>query len=317
MKGKLVHTLILSTAKEIKKKTTDVTIKPYKSSPNYEEYFPKYKELEKPIEKDVNGKKVIINLKSFNDNLIIEAETEFDEKDIDKILDIKEILYDECQKNAKKYEPSLFFEEYTFYCISDYESYDKYISANRIKIASLLKDETIDLTNKEINETMSSNLKYGKEDTVIIDWDGTFILDKKKEFDDIISLIELANIQLLNLRILDNKLQDEIARIRKLIDFGKLKIFKLSSYIKDIIKLRSEALLELDSIENIIKLYGDWYSARLYNIAAKKMYIEKWRSNVEAKLNLLKEMYDMVSSRMSESYNIILEFTIVFLIILE
>ena len=127
----------------------------------------------------------------------------------------------------------------------------------------------------------------------------------------------MANIQLLNLRILDNKLQEEIARIKKLIDFGKLKIFKLNYYIKDIVKLRSKSLLELDSIENIIKLYGDWYSARLYNIASRKMYIEKWRSNVEAKLNLLKEMYDMVSQRMSESYNIILEATIVLLIIME
>ena len=158
MKGKIVHTLVLSTAKEIKKKTTDVVIRPYKSSPDYEEYFPKYKTLEKPIEKEIEGRKVIINLKSFNDNLIVESETEFDEKEINKILDIKVMLYDECQKNAKKYEPSLFFEDYNFYCISDYESYDKYIAANRIKIASLLKDETIDLINKEINETMSSNL---------------------------------------------------------------------------------------------------------------------------------------------------------------
>jgi len=317
MKGEIIHTLILSTAKEIRKRTTDVVVKPSKSSPNYEEYFPTYKGLEKPLKKEVEGRSLLINLKMFNDNLIVEAKAEFDEKESAAILKLKNVLAEECERVAKQYQPSALSEEYTFFCIAEYEDYDKYISANKVKITSLLKDEAEELTGREVEDTISASIRYGKEDTVIIDWDGAFILDKGKEFDEIISLLELANIQLLNLRLLDFKLQEDIGRIRKLIDFGRLKIFQLSYYSKEIVKLRSEALLEFDSIENMIKLYGDWYSARLYGIASRKLSIDKWRSAVEAKLGLLRDIYTIITERVAESYNIILEASIVVLIIVE
>lgn len=317
MKGEIIHTMTLSTAKEITKRTTDVVVKPSKSSPNYEEYFPTYKSLEKPLKKEIEGKSVLINLKSYNDNLIVEAKAEFDEKESAAILKLKDMLAAECEKVAKAYEPSALSEEYTFFCIAEYEDYDKYIAANKVKIASLLKDESEELVSREVEDTISASIKYGKEDTVIMDWDGAFILDKDKEFDEVISLLELANIQLLNLRLLDFKLQEDIGRIRKLIDFGRLKIFQLSYYSKEIVKLRSEALLEFDSIENMIKLYGDWYSARLYSIASRKLSIEKWRTAVEAKLDLLRDIYTIITERVAESYNIILEASIVVLIIVE
>ena len=67
----------------------------------------------------------------------------------------------------------------------------------------------------------------------------------------------------------------------------------------------------------MIKLYGDWYSARLYGIASRKLSIDKWRSAVEAKLGLLRDIYTIITERVAESYNIILEASIVVLIIVE
>ena len=76
-------------------------------------------------------------------------------------------------------------------------------------------------------------------------------------------------------------------------------------------------MLEFDAIENSLKLYGDWYSAKVYSIAAKKLYIEKWKTIVEKKLDTVRELYTMIAQRTSESYNLLLEFTIVLLIVFE
>lgn len=318
MKGKIVYCLIYAVSKEVKK-AKDEIVKPVKSSPNYEEYFPRFKVLENAVVQEVKGRKITFDLKTFSDtNLIVEAETEFDLKTTQGILDIKNLMYQESKKIASKYGPSPFFEEYMFFVVNDFNNVDSYVDENKDKIASLLKDEPIELVRKEIEDTISNNIKYGKEDIAIIEWDGAFLLDKKGDFKDIISIIELANIQLLNLRILDNKLQDEITRLKDNVGAGGiLSLFRLSNFMKDIIKRRTQSTIEFGNIDNSIKLYGDWYSAKLYDLASRKFYLEKWKTDVEKKLSVLKDLYEMVAHSLTEKYNLFLEFTITVLILFE
>ena len=91
----------------------------------------------------------------------------------------------------------------------------------------------------------------------------------------------------------------------------------MSNSLNYIIRFRTKSLLEFDAIENSIKLYGDWYSAKVYNMAGKKLYIEKWKTIVENKLNTIRELYTMIAQQTTEYYNVLLEFTIVLLIIFE
>ena len=318
MNGKIIYSLIYEIRKGVDAGKDEI-IKPLRSSPNYEEYFPKFKVLENAFIQEVKGKRITFDLKIFNEtNLIVEAETEFDAKNPQAILLLKNTLHEECKKIAQKYEPSTFFEEYMFFVVKDYRNVEQYIKGNKQWIAGLLKDESIELVKKEIEDTMSYSIKYGKEDITIIDWDGAFILEKHDDVKEIISILELANIQLLNLRILDNKLQEEIASLKAQVGSGTvLSLFKLSHYMKDIIKTRAQNTIEFGNIDNAIKLYGDWYSAKLYDQASKKLYLEKWKNDVEKKLSILKDLYEMVSTSLTEKYNLYLEFTITILIIFE
>lgn len=317
MRATIVHTLIYSIPKEIGRAKPEI-VKPARSSPNYEEYFPVFRILEQAVTKEIAGKKVSFTLKVFEDNLIVEAETEFDFKTAQAILDFKEPLSEYSKKLAKRYKPSSFFEEYTFYLKKDYDNAQGYINANKHIIAALLKDEKSGLTQKEIESTLLNRITYGKEDLTIIEWDGALLFDKEGEFKDTISIIELANVQLLNLRLLDNSLQDDIGKLKDQLEPGGLLSFlRLSKFMKDIVKVRIQSVIELDSIDNSLKLYGDWYSARIYDMAAKKLYLQRWRTNVENKLNVLKDIYEMIAHRMAENYNLLLELTIVILIVLE
>jgi len=184
-------------------------------------------------------------------------------------------------------------------------------------IAQLLKDDASELTDEEIDQTLASSLRYDKNDMTVIDWDGALLLDKNNEFEDNITLIELANIQLLSLRVLDDRLAVEIGLFKGFEAIRTPNIFRLSGFLKSIINVRARSLLNLDEIDNSIKLYGDWYSAKVYSIVAKKLYLARWRDTVEEKLNLLEKMFEMVSQRQGEIYNITLEISIVFLILLE
>jgi hypothetical protein len=203
--------------------------------------------------------------------------------------------------------------------VKDFEgTIDSYISAYGEIIAAILKDESIKLARKEIEDTLATNIRYGRQDIIVVDWDGAFLIDVFGEFMETIAVLELANIQLLNFRILNKKLAEEIDLLGGHTQPPGISSFlHLSPFMKDVIKIRSQSVLELENIESALKLYGDLYSGKLYDLASKKFHLNTWRMQVEAKLEALADLYEMVEHTMTERFNLILEFLIVILIVLE
>jgi hypothetical protein len=317
--GTIVYTLIYSISKEVRT-AKDEVVKPVRSAPLYEETSLRFKVIRDSIIHEVNGQRISFDLKIFeNTNLLVEAWTSFDLKDTSSLLGLKKILFEECRNLASEFHPSQFFEEYLFFCVTEYEGIiDSYIRSYGELIAAVLKDEPIILAQKEIDDTLASNIRYGRQDIAIVDWDGAFLIDASGEFKESIAVLELANIQLLNFRILDKRLADTIRVFRRNIKPLTISsFFLLSPFMKDIIQIRSQSMLELEGIESALELYGDWYSGKLYDLAGKKFHLNTWRSQVESKLEILEDLYEMVEHIMTERFNLVLEFLIVMLIILE
>ncbi|MDD1757260.1 MAG: hypothetical protein LUQ22_00820 [Methanotrichaceae archaeon] len=317
--GTIIYTLIYSISKEVKE-ANDEVVKPVRSAPLYEENFLRFNVARDSIVKEIGDRKIAFDLKIFEDtNLIIEAQTPFNLKDTRDLFDLKKTLFQECKNLASEFYPSQFFEEYLFFCVKDFEDdIDSYISAYGEIIAAILKDESIKLAQKEIDDTLATNIRYGRQDITIVDWDGAFLIDAFGEFEETIAVLELANIQLLNFRILNKKLAEEI----DLLEWhtqppGISSFLHLSPFMNDVIKIRSQSVLELENIESALKLYGDWYSGKLYDLASKKFHLNTWRMQVGAKLEALADLYEMVEHTMTERFNLILEFLIVVLIVLE
>ncbi len=317
--GLIVYTLIYSISKEVKE-AKDEVVKPVRSAPLYEENFLRFKVVRDTIIREVSGRRIIFDLKIFEDsNLIIEAQTPFDLKSAGNVSNLKNTLFEECKNLANEFNPSAFFEEYIFFCIKDYEgTIDSYLSEHGETIAAMLKDESIKLAQKEIDDTLATNIRYGRQDITIVDWDGAFLIDASGEFKETIAVLELANIQLLNFRILDKKLAEEIDMLKRHREpLGLGGFFRISPFMKNVIRIRSQNVLELETIESALKLYGDWYSGKLFDLASKKFHLNTWRSQVDAKLQVLGDLYEMVQHVMTERFNLILEFLIVVLIVLE
>ncbi len=322
MNGRLVYAIITSTPKEFKRVKEEET-RVIKSAPSYLEILPKVKILDEKTAK-IKDYDIKLLVKSFfPETIIIEAQVELKDILSKEVFEIKDKLFETCKKISGTYKPAELVEEYSIFCVKDYTNVDEIINKNKTMIASVLKDEPLVLDEDEVKDTLSVNMSYGKNDNITVDWDGTILFDRTGEFEEAVNLIEIVNIQLLGLRMLDKTLGLEMEKMKDL-GLGGKKLFqfkKMRSVFKDIIRIRSESMLDLEEIEGRIKLYGDWYSGKLYELVSKKLYIDRWKQSVNNKLIVLQQIYEMVDKTVSNFYYYILELTVfggyVILIIIE
>ena len=213
------------------------------------------------------------------------------------------------KKRGAKEEPS---EEYTLYQVSEYNGDPElFLRGNMQKIAGLLKSEKLELGDKEVEHTLSYQFKYAKDDLIILDWDGAFVFDPKGDFNEIIELCEIANYQLLRYRIIDEDLDSRLKKASKLSQAETGKWFrskKLAESFRELIKIRSQSISQFESMERDIKLIGDWYSARLFDLFSKKFRLEDWRQQIRSKMEALENIYSIVSENLGMSRMQVLEF---------
>ena len=122
MDGTIIYTLFYSISKEVRV-AKDEIIRPVRSAPLYEENFLRFKVIRDPVMHEVNGRRIVFDLKIFeNSNLIIEAQIPLDLNVAGNIPLLKSMLFEECRKLAQEFDPSAFFEEYIFFCIKNYNA---------------------------------------------------------------------------------------------------------------------------------------------------------------------------------------------------
>lgn len=258
----------------------------------------------------VAGREVTFALKGYlPDILLIEAQLEvadiFSEETFELEEQTKKRAYEILKKKGGSEE---FSENYSVFTVSQYQGdADRFLAQHQERVAALLKSERLELDPKEIEYTLNSQIKYAKNDLTIVDWDGAFIFDPEGDVDATIELLALANLQLLRHRILDRKLDERLEETAKLVKMPPKKM-KFLSREKDlaedlgrIIRYRTDSLKQLQTIERDVKLIGEWFSARLYDLTAKKFKIQEWRNAIKDKLDSLEDIYSIIAENFSIS----------------
>ncbi len=313
--GKLVVFLIGQTDANLEA-TAVVEVKAVKSAPTYLDVIPKQKIIR--IEKrDVDSIEVGFLVKAYlPDVVVVEASLDMDDILADTTLEVKRSLIGECRKILEEFTCNREFdEEYGVYCISGYSGDPEvYLSMYGEKIAAFLKNEKIPLDEEEVQATLSSYLKYGKDDITIVDWDGAFIFDSAGDFESNIELFEIANLQLLKSRMLDDDLDERLEKTLLLTKAPKrmpiIRSGEVRRVLKEVIEIRTQSILESEAVERNIKLIGDWYSAKLYSLISKKFHLDSWKAEIKEKLDTLEDVYTMATENFSVSYRATLEFII-------
>ncbi|MBI5913544.1 hypothetical protein HY839_03865 [Candidatus Azambacteria bacterium] len=307
--GKLV-TLLVGEAKKNWSGVPVEGIKEARSAPNYVGAVP-VPSLVEVLLQHVGKKEVRFRVKRYSPNLIV-VEGTADVEDIfdDAVLALKREMLVASKGILSKYETYKDFEEeYGIFCVSRYEGSPEGFFEHMPHAAAFLKSEREQLDEKEVAQTLEASIKYGKDDLLVVDWDGAFIFNKTGQFDETIGLLELGNLQLLRYRILDFELDRRLNKLAHLLHAQENKLFTMfrSSGIKEVVRkiihARSRSIIEFESMERNIKLIGDWYSAKVFSLIEKKFHLDEWRRNIKEKFETLGDVYTMAAENFSLSFN--------------
>ena len=296
--------------------TATVETRTQRSAPSYPDVIPKQKII-RVERRPVDGATVAFLVKAYlPDMVVVEATIAMDDALAADSLERKRRLTAECRKVLDEFSCGREFDEdCSVFCISAYSGDPEvFLSLYGNRIAQLLKNEDVDLDEEEVRSTLETSLKYGKDDITIVDWDGVFIFDAAADFQSDIELLEIANLQLLRSRILSDELDKRLeTTLRLLRTPRRLPIFRsrdVRRALKEIIEIRTQSILESGTVEHNIKLIGDWYSARLYSLIAKKYHLDDWVKDSKEKLDMIEAVYTMASENFSISFRATIEFVI-------
>jgi len=308
--GKLVVFVVSHTTQNLDT-TRSIDVQTRRSAPSYPDVIPKQAIIR--IEtRECAGVPVEVLVKAYPPKTVV-AEASLDRENLlaADVLDFKRGLITCCRSILQEFGCDREYdEEYSVYCVASYHGDPEvFVALHGAQMAALLKTERSPLDEDEVRATLATCIKYGKDDLTIVDWDGAFLFDTAGDFQSNIELFEIANLQLLRSRLLDHELDERLRRALRLVQaprrFPFVKAGEVRGTLREIIELRTQSLLE--SVERSLGLIGDWYSARLYALLARKFHLEEWKANITEKLAALEDVYTMATETFSVSYRARLE----------
>ncbi|MBD0315735.1 MAG: hypothetical protein ICV75_03500 [Nitrospiraceae bacterium] len=184
------------------------------------------------------------------------------------------------------------------------------------ELARILRGERTMLSDQEIADAMSCRISFSREDAALIDWHAAVLFGK--EMDDVRAVLEFANVELLEMRILDEQLDRALDEGYEVLTRKPGRMPALpGSFEADtthIAQLQVDAALLFERVTNTLKLLGDQYLARVYRLASQRFHLEAWDASILRKLQTLESIYGKMSNRASTRRMEVLEWIIIVLI---
>lgn len=254
----------------------------------------------------------------------------------DKLCELSEHLYDniELQNHSRHAVNSLTtlirdavlkpfvatpFEDYSLFQVREF---DRPITISELErdygfhIARLLRSDRETLSEQEVQDALSVRISYTANDVLYIDWGTGFMVDR--DADDVITVVDYANISLMELRFLDSQLDATLDRaylllqkerwLRRLIPGqGGFNLQRLGRFQLD-------AAILFESVTNALKLIGDQYLSRVFRITSERLKLANWTASIRRKLDTLESIYQKISDERSSNRMELLEWIIIILI---
>jgi hypothetical protein len=210
-------------------------------------------------------------------------------------------------------------EEYVVFQLGEVES--NWLQRHADWVAGLVRLEPIPLSTQEVQEATRLHISYAPNDLVVLDWAAGLIADR--ECADSLQVIEFANVQLLEYRHIDDRLDDRLEAAYRLIrpqarQPWPLRLFQSHEpAMRNVRELEIEATSLFERADNALKLIGDQYLSRVYSIASKRFHLEGWQQSIRGKLETVGDVYDLLVQQAGGTRMEVLEIIVVVLIALE
>ena len=218
-------------------------------------------------------------------------------------------------------------EAYTAFCIhaplvaqdGSTVSTESWMHTSRREIASLLTEEPDPghLSQQETDESTAKHFSYYDKDVVVIDWDAALIVDEPRYVDEIIYIMELANLQLAELEAYDRMLDEAVERSYRDLRARRVRSWASAGVQRELREIRVDLSRLSDELSNITKFFGDWHLARIYKGLSDRFHLNDWHRTIDEKLKTLDDLYQMLRADQNTRWMLILEATIVLLFIVD
>jgi hypothetical protein len=195
-------------------------------------------------------------------------------------------------------------------------SAEDWLGQHRRQVAALLTQETDvnQLSRQEADESTGRYLSYYENDLAVLDWDAALIVQEPGQLDEILYVLELANLQLAELEAYDRILDAALERsYRDLASQPR----RSREVMRELREIRVDLARFSDELSNITKFFGDWHLARIYENISARFHLGDWHRTIDQKLKTLDDLYQLLSQDRINQWMLTLEVTIVLLFIVD
>jgi hypothetical protein len=213
-------------------------------------------------------------------------------------------------------------EAYTVFCLKELDrakDANLWLAERRREVAGLLTETAPqNLSEAQVNEVLRIQRSFENTDLAVIDWDAALVVDLSGYVDDELYALELANLQLEEFRIMDQRLDAYLDQAYDDLERQSWTVFGTANRtLRHLRRFRVDVAKLTDEVTHITKFFGDWHLARVYLGARDRFYLDQWRSSVEQRLAQLDKLYSVVHSDVTEQRMLWLEVIIVIFFALD
>jgi len=216
-------------------------------------------------------------------------------------------------------------EAYTVFCLSGLPGIEEgqgvraedWLKANRRRVASLLMQEEDDkvLSEQEVDGSTGLFLSYYGDDLVVVDWDSAIVVGQQNALDDVLHIMELANVQLVELAAYDKVLDEALQHAYS--DMNRQPGSLTRKMLQKLRELRIDLARLSDELSNITKFFGDWHLAKTHRNLADRFHLNDWQRIIVEKTRTLDGLYQILLQNRVNMWMIVLEAAIVLLFIID
>jgi hypothetical protein len=218
----------------------------------------------------------------------------------------------------------LLAEAYTVFCLASLPGVEgqgvraeDWLKANDRRVAAILMEEenAEALSEQEVNESTGLYLSYYGDDLVVVDWDSAVVVGQQDSLDDVLHIMELANVQLVELAAYDKVLDEALQRAYG--DMNRQPVGLTRKMLQNLRELRIDLARISDELSNITKFFGDWHLAKTHRNLSDRFHLGDWQRVIIEKTRTLDGLYQILLQNRFNAWMFVLEVTIVLLFIID
>jgi hypothetical protein len=182
-------------------------------------------------------------------------------------------------------------------------------------LGRILRADTTALSDQETADALQCRMSFSRDDLAVIDWNAALLFDRAPE--DVRAVLEFANVELLELRVLDAQLDRALEESYEVLTrrrSGMWGIRPLRRELNHVARMQADSAILFEGINNALKLLGDHYLARLYKLTAQRFHLGEWDEAILRKIKTLESIYEKLSNQAATLRLEVLEWIIIVLI---